>query len=458
MAFLEDVLTPMLGIYTITARSEFNGFAQWYTINVERSPSSEFAAPEGYIMTSSNEVISTAGVALIETYVPKMILDIQKLILVLPSQDAKPDSGPTSKVPVFSYVDAADIADHALNIPYVLNALLTKVGSEAGVTMSSSLQQTYILFGQYFVVPPYTITYMLQVSRLTPMSAMGTIYQGLGLVLKQQTGGEFVLTDLTTLMGGPATSVSSGNIVSVTSGYDFTRIPKTQSIHFDAGGDITDTDLTKRQDAEAIGNADLESHSNYANNHLLTRGTAGAAVSVAVGSDAHMVQEPVPLLMTAGLKDIIPDGDGKATISLGDVEKVVQLERIKKVNDQLFAKVDMNATEEEWNYAAAKVVLVALFMEKLQAIMSLKILMASSSKTAVVDDTLVEAYGNIEFSDGEVSLQKAVISNTGVEQVTEEGNLADHGFVIGVTLVLQAGLQTSTVSYVNLSEAYEGIF
>ena len=67
-------------------------------------------------------------------------------------------------------------------------------------------------------------------------------------------------------------------------------------------------------------------------------------------------------------------------------------------------------------------------------------------------------FGNITFNGGDISLQKALIEPTGISHITEEGSLNDTGFVTGLNVILQSGITTSTITYVNLEKAYKGVF
>ena len=455
---IESLLTPKEGVYTITVRSEFNGFCQWYVIHIERAPDAEYQAPNGYVMVSSAENISTGGVAMSETYMPKMALDIQKLIIVALSEDSVPDSGPSSDVAVMTLEDMETIANSTFNIAKVFNFLLQKVGATGTVAMNSRLQGLYTSFGKLFSTPLYFASSLLSMKRITPQQMMGYIYSGLGLLLKQTGPHTFTLTDMVTVMTEEPEAVSADNIVSISTSYDYTRIPKTQTINFDTDGSIIQKSAASSVDPKELVNEQAYAAKGMYSDNLMHRASPGASVSQAVGLDAHILMQPVPLLAMVNLRSAIADENGCVEITVDGVTEKVKLSAIKKTRDSLKRKKKLSAKEKEWDYSAAIVTAKRMFMERLQTYMSFTVIQSSTAKNAVIDGAVGNSFGKVAFGGGEINLQKAVISSEGVKQVTETGNMDDQGFVTGLTVVLQAGITTSTITYINLSESYEGVF
>lgn len=456
---IPDLLgAPAEGIYSVAVNSEFNGFCMWYTLIVERAPSSSYTPPDGYKLIASSESVSPSGVVLAETYAPSMSLDIQEVILIVPSVDLVPNDGPYSLFAAMNHLDMADVASHALNIMYVMNKFLTIVGAQGSVTIDSTLQSTYIAFGDLFDIPETLIIQLLNIRRVTPAAAMMAIYAGLGLMLKQVGAAEFVLTDINTVLTSLPISVSVSDIVSVDTSYSYKDIAKTQSIHFGPDQGITDRTLVNDDSNLSLSLASIEKAKGLMGDDLMYKKSPGSAMSQAVGSAAHIVQTPVPLVMRSQLKQATVSGDGMATIRLDGVTRTVKLEKIFKVKDSMRVKKDMSDRDEAWNYAAAQVVAKRMFMERLQGMMSFANIQGSSSKNAVVDGVVDVCYGNIFMPETGTSLQKAVVSETSVAYVTEEFSIEGQGFVVGTSTVMQSGLITTTLRYINMAEAYQGIF
>ena len=454
---LKEFLTPGKGIYTITVKSEFNGFCQWYVIHVERAPDAAYQAPHGYVKVSSAENISTSGVVVSETYMPTMVLDLQKLIIVVPDKDMMPKTGPSAGIPTMTIDDLADIGNNAFNIDKVFHLLLNKVESDCEVDMNSKLQKLYSSFGKLFMVPPHLVRSILQMARITPQQAMGRIYSGLGLILKQIKPCKFLLTDLVTAMAGTPQQVLAEDIVSISTSYDYTKIPKTQTINFATDGSIIQESIASSVDPKALVNEKANDAKGLYSDKLIQRASPGASLSEAVGLGAHILMQPVPLLARVGLKDAIADKNGKVKITIGDVTEVVQLSKIIKIRDSLKKKKKLSEKDKEWDYAAAIVTAKRMFMEKLQQYMNFTVIQGSTLKTIVIDGAVGEHFGNIALGGG-TTLQKAVINSKGVTYETEMGRMDDAGFVTGLTVVMQGGITTSTITYVNLSESYKGIF
>ncbi len=446
---IASLMTPVEGIYSITVRSEFNGFCQWYMIHVDRSPSSSYVPPEEYVLVSKNESVSPSGVAVTETYMPKIAMDIQKLILVLPGNT-------DVDVPVLSLKDMSDLAAHALDISYVFGKLLKKVNSESTVFMTSRTQSKYVAFGELFTIPEYVFNGLVRTQRASPMSIMQSVYAGLGLIVRQGAGG-VELTDLTTVMKAGGITVEAENIVSITSGYDFTRIPKTQTINHAADGGLSDQSITESPNMDTIIDKEISNARGESKDDMLTKTPPGASLSQAVGTAVHKYAKPVPLIHRANLRNVTVDSEGMATVQLVDRKVTVQLCKLAKAKDSMISKKDIKDKEISWDYSAALVIAKRLFYQQLQELMSYEVLQASTAKTAVIDIAQGGAFMNMSFAGGEVALQKAVISLAGVTTEVETGSLDDQGFVTGLSATMQAGLVTTSLTYINLKEAYEGI-
>jgi len=455
---IKKLLTPQEGIYSITVKSEFNGFCQWYVIHVERDLDTKYQAPDGYVKVSSAENVSANGVSASETYIPQMVLDLQKLIIVAPDENVVPKTGPSSDMPTMTIEDLADIGNNAFDIVKVLNILLIKVGAEGEVEMNSKLQRLYSSFGKLFIVPPHLVKAILFMQRITPQRAISLIYSGLGLILKQTDVSTFLLTDIVTAIAGKPTEVSSKDIISVSTSYDYTKIPKTQTINFDTDGSIVQKSAASSVDPKDLTNEIANDARGIYSDRLVHRESIGASVSKAVGLGAHMLMQPIPLLARVGLRDAAVDKNGIATITIDGVTKTVQLSEITKIRDSLKKKKKLSNKDKSWNYAALIVTAKRMFMERLQKYMSFATVQASTIKTAVITGAVGSHFDNIAFEDGEIHLQKAVVKSNDIEYITEIGHMDDQAFVTGVTVVMQAGIITSTISYVNLSENYKGVF
>lgn len=454
---LDKLLVPATGIYSITIRSEYNGFAQWYVIHVERAPDAEYSPPAEYTLVSSGETISPSGIAMYDTFVPQLVLDIQKLILVYPVEKIQPKTGPSANVPSFSLEDMKDIAVNAFNIGYVLKKLLYTVNASGEVRMDTSLQEEYVKFGKILQVPPEIISELFAAQRCTPQSMMLSIYRGLGLILVQTDEG-FKLTDLTNAMSEPPEHVDASNVLSLTSSFDYRNIPKTQTIHFDASGKITERGAIQSNNAETQIAERVADQEGKFKDPLIHRATPGASLSQAVGEAISITAQVPPLVARAGLNDVIADDSGLVTLEVGERVEKVQLAAIIKTKDSMKTRKSLKVAEKDWDYSAAQIVAKRMFMEKLQSLMSFQVITASTSKSAIVDGVAGSHFRNISFGGGEISLQKAIIGPDGVSQTTEEGSIDDVGFVTGLTIVLQSGITTSTITYVNLGKAYDGVF
>ena len=371
---LSSFLTPAVGIYTITVRSEYNGFAQWYVIHVERAPDAEYASPPGYVLVSSSENVSTAGVAMSDTFMPQFALDIQKLILVYPVEKIQPETGPSANVPSFSLNDMKDIAVHAFDMGYVFNKLLTAVNASGSVQLTSSLQAEYTKFGEILQVPPEVISELFAVQRCTPQSVMLSIYRGLGLMIVQTEGG-FLLTDLTTAMEGVPEIIDVENVVSLTSSFDYRNIAKTQTIHFDASGKITENGSIQNNSTKELVAERMADQEGKFKDPLVNRATPGAALSQAVGGAISITAEVPPLIARAGLNEVIADESGLVTLELGGRVETVQLAAIVKTKDSMKTRKSLGVTEKEWDYSAAQIVAKRMFMEKVQSLMSFQVIL-----------------------------------------------------------------------------------
>ena len=450
------ILEKKEGIYSITIHSEFNGFVQWYTVYIERSPSAEYTAPQDYVLISSSESVSPGGVVTAETFVPEFSLDVQKLILIYPDSESKPIAGPTKGVPSLYMDDMEDIAVNAFDIKSVLGKLLTTVEATGIASCSASVTSELIQLGDMFAVPPYVISSMLYTLQCTVQSIMMSLYAGMGLIIKQTTEG-FILTDLMTAMKEKAVKVDAGNIVSLATSFNYKNIPKTQTINFGADGSITDSDAI----STSIDNLTLEisqaNQGKYGDN-LAYRNTSGSSLSQAVGTAINITAKAPPILGVAQLNNIIADKDGNVTLTIGKKTKKVKLQKIEKVKDTMKKRKNIKFKKSSWNYAAAQVVAKRMFMEKIQSLMSFRVITASSSKSAIIDGVVGNHFGNVDFSGGKISLQKAIIKNSEIVYEQEEGSLSDNGFVTGLSITMQSGITTSTIAYINIKDAYKGIF
>jgi len=451
---MSDALEGGVGVYSITIQSNFDGFCGWYSVSVERSPDSEYTAPEGMILANSSETVSGSGVAILETYMPQFVLDLQKVILVDMTGKGKTPDGPSEGSGVLTQTDMLNIAVNVLDIGYVFSKLLTAVGAAGTVSMAGATQETFTQIGELFRAPPHLVSQMLQIRRLTPAVIMQTIYAGLGIVVIQKEEG-FMLTDEVTCMKSVGISVEAETVVSIRGSFDTTRIKKETIVNLTSTGAVGEK--------SAIGDNSVSNFSilnSVANekNKLNHRALPGAGISNAVGMNAIMTMESIPLLQAvdfnAGGMNI--DGD-TATVKMGDDEITVPLLKIKKAKDRMIDK-DIKDIEEDVDVGAAAVAAKTLLIAKMQEMMGLRAIMGASAKTAVVDATAIGFYEPLTISGGEISLQKAIITSEGVETAVEEGNIGDQGFITGVTVTAHAGLITSSINYVSLEKAYEGIF
>jgi hypothetical protein len=452
---IESALTPSIGVYSITVQSNFDGFCAWYSTTVERSPDSEYKGPDDAVLVNSSETINTGGVAILETYMPQFVLDLQKIILVSMDGDTATPSGPSLGAGVLTQSAMMEIAANVLDISFVFNKVLEAVGATGGVEMQGSTQALFTDLDAMYHAPPYLVSQLLAMRRLTPASIMQTLYAGLGILVKQSEGG-FILTDEVSCMKGAPVAVNADNIVSITGSFDTSKIPKQSAILFDesgaAGAKATISDNSIRNQVRS----DLAVNKG---NDLTLRATPGASISTATGTSALITMEPIPLLQLAKLSDAVLGGGGDTvTLTLGDRTVEVPVNKIKKAKDTMVGKKDITDTEESRDLSPVLVKAKQLLLQRMQEMMGLKAIMGSSSKTAVVDGTTIGFFCPVTISGGEISLQKAVMTPGSIEQVTEEGSIEDSGFITSITVTAHAGIVTSSINYVSLSNTYKGIF
>ncbi len=452
---IEDSLTPAVGVYSITIQSNFDGFCAWYSTSVERAPSSNFTGPDDAVLVSAGEVINTGGVALLETYMPQFVLDLQKIILVsMDGDDAQPE-GPSEGAGVITQAALMEIASNVLDIGFVFNKVLKAVGATGTVNMEGATQTFFSELGAMYHAPPYLVTQLLAMRRLTPGSIMQTLYAGLGILVKQTEAG-FILTDEVSCMKTDPVSVEADNIVSIRGSFDTTKIPKRSAIVFGDKGDVGAKITTQDNSVQNQVRNDLDVNKG---NDLTLRATPGAALSTAVGTNATLVQEAIPILQLARLSDaVLGSGGDTVSLSLGGKTVDVAVNKIKKAKDTMIGKKDVTDTTEVSDFSPVLVKAKQLLLQRMQEMMGLKGIIGSSTKTAVIDGKTLGFYSPLTISGGEISLQKAIMSESGLEQLVEEGSIEDHGFITGVTVTAHAGIVTSSINYVSLEKAYQGVF
>ena len=71
------------GIYSIVVRSYSGSFVKCFTVEVVRSPSSSYDAPDGYTMVSTSTSVSAGGVHITENYIPQMVIDVDTLTYLI---------------------------------------------------------------------------------------------------------------------------------------------------------------------------------------------------------------------------------------------------------------------------------------------------------------------------------------------------------------------------------------
>ncbi len=229
------------GIYSIVVESYNGTFAKCFKIRVDRSPSSTYSAPPGYVKMTSAESISIGGVHIVEEYLPSFLLILDTMILLIEGE-INPSEGAASGIEfkVMTKGMREDLYANLHDVEKTFNTLLKVAGSSVGIGCNAqSVKCLKELHFGHDVVGTQFIDGLLR-KRITPASFMQIIYEGFGLIVVQTELDEWVLTDIVTMISNAEPiQVDMKNIASMRTAYDYKKIAKSSHIALDNTGSPT---------------------------------------------------------------------------------------------------------------------------------------------------------------------------------------------------------------------------
>jgi hypothetical protein len=449
---MEAAFTYAKGIYQITVASQFDGFASWHNISVDRSTNASYAPPDGYIVIGRGTYTGPSGSGVTESYMPLEALSPQKNIAYSVSGDALESSGAKKYGGTLGPEEIDEIASKAFDIPAVWKILMDAVGGKIGVIGDFS---GFTGFSRIFKVEPHTLMMLLAGGSATPAEIMSALYSGMGLMVVQRGIGDLALTSIAEAIYSPmaGVSVDSDQLISSKTSFDFTKIPKATVLNLDPSGRLTSESLVNAStDQRVIDRAAMaaESGENYA--PTIETEVPGAKFGVSVGRAAYPTSQAPLVVSSINMADI--DGGESGEISVPGLDKPVKPEIVKKKTSSFRTANGAPAEEEAVNVAAVPVVAKQVLYRSLQKAMGARVLMQSAQRSAIYDGIPAGAFEEISFSGGGSSLQKVVFCESGYSQETEMSDGVLGGVVTGMVATLAAGILTTQVTYVNTENPY----
>jgi len=448
-----DLLPEGEGIYSSTISFATDGMLTWSTVSIERSPSSGGANINGYVMVSRSESVSQSGVSITEVFVPKFLFGVKTPLIVVPDGGDGPSTGIYAAAKRLSITDMKHIAENAFNPYAVFNIIVEAAGIESdlgGASVTDGGIDYLQDFADVFSTPVYAIMSLIGYGRLTLQTILATLYKGAGLMLIQTGPNEWKLMSALNALSGTGVSISTSSVVSFSSTFDYTKIPKTQSIYISSeNNEVTDQTLVSDFNASTLADAIAASGGNE-KNMIYSQNTRGSELSAAMGSDMDYKIEPVPLIYYAKLQGGVDEftcGQTKTTYGLKSAF-------IRRKEEELLGEGNYVVVEDKKQllYHAKRCIYMAL-----HKLADFRIIINSSRKEIVVDvNGITPIFTPIEINGEGFALQKAIITSGGVSSAVETASVSDEGIVVGSTIVKHAGLTTASITYVSVANTYGG--
>ena len=453
------------GIFSIRVESHNGRFVKCFTVEVDRSPSGVYPTPEGYKMVSTATTLSTGGVHIVEKYVPQVMLDIDKLILLLDST-INPTEGSASGIVSSAITNTQreklyqGLGDVSETFKRLLEYADVSFAFTSNLTTTKCLKE--LSFG-FKNVGMQEIDGLLS-KRITPATFMQIVYAGFEIILVQQSPTSWELTDMYTLIKDSNASpvpVTLNQLASISSSYDYKKMAKYSNIGIREDGSVG---YTKLAGDDSVG--DLISQKGY-QDVMANRLLSSHSLSVATGSDVEISAPSLPLLRVSTLRGVVvtPGTDDEPAISkwtpegdcLGGKEIEAVAVKIKPVYSGFQSKKIEDPDDVRYDVSALGVKVKGLFSTFLHSMMAFRNKLESENMSMTLEGVSIGAFTSFKTPAGG-SLQKVVITPSSAEKVVESANSEMTGFIMNSTTIRAAGRIISVISYVNANETFPLVF
>jgi len=433
-----DLVESVIGeeVISVEARSTFNGIINFFTLSVTCFLGTTVVPPEGYLLASSGTNFSTGGTTSAATFIPAIIQDLQKVIIVSATEDVN------TPYKIMSPEEAMQLGNSILDINTALSTLADIVISgESSYTFVADPEviELFKNIDEFFKPSVEMINQVGRTTKFTIASFLSTVYRGLNLYIDQTSNDKFVLRLFSPKEN--ESEISMEDIIEGSMSTDFRALPKTQTLHLSGEGTIIDSDLANSQASSNMTQAIMENSSMKGSAHYFTQAFEyDFGRSIAVGEVANLQVDSVPSLLRI---DVFKLSNQELTF----LNKPIVCKPVKGAITKKNKPWEAGTEEIVENYSGVVTEITVKLLEYLQKATALKALALARPMSVTVDGVVGECFEKISFTSS-IEIPTGVFSSGGFsEESTFVLPPSGKYFITGQSVIAQNGILSTSIQY-----------